>query len=159
MDRDWWEADGLDGSMVDLASPLKVRVLVSASGGKYLLDGHLSGEVVLQCDRCLEHYGYVLDTGFHVALVARQSDNGRVEVELLDEDLAVEPVDGFVIDLGEFAWEQVLLALPMKSLCRHDCAGLCPACGYNLNRGPCQCTAKTGHPGFSKLKQLKIKGD
>ncbi len=159
MDQDWWQENDLDSSVIGLASPLKVSVVVSSSGAKYLLDGHLSGGVTLRCDRCLEPYGYELDTGFHVALVARQSDNGRVEVELLQEDLAVEIIDGFVIDLNEIAREQVFLALPMKNLCRDDCAGLCPKCGKNLSRGACLCTVKTGHPGFSKLKDLNIKGD
>jgi uncharacterized protein len=158
MDRDWWRENGLNDSVIGLASPLKVRVGISNSGNKYFLDGHLSGEVTVRCDRCLEHYGYKLDTGFLVALVVRQSESGQVEVELFQEDLAVELIDGFVIDLNEIAREQVFLALPMKNLCRDDCAGLCRLCGSNLNRGTCRCMAKTGHPGFSKLKHLKIKG-
>ncbi len=29
--------------------------------------------------------------------------------------------------------EQVLLAVPLKAICREDCKGLCPHCGKNLN--------------------------
>jgi uncharacterized protein len=35
--------------------------------------------------------------------------------------------------------EQVLLALPGRTLCRQDCQGLCPQCGANRNRTNCGC--------------------
>ena len=35
--------------------------------------------------------------------------------------------------------EQVLLALPVRTLCRPDCKGLCPRCGANRNNQPCTC--------------------
>lgn len=163
LDRNWWGKSDLDSPVIGLATPLEVRVVVSNSGSKYLLDGHISGEITLQCDRCLEPYGHHLDTGFHVALVARQSESGSVEVELFQDDLGVEVVDDFILDLSELAREQVFLALPMKTLCRADCEGLCPKCGKNLSQGECRCEVRTGHPGFSKLKQLTskldIKGD
>ncbi len=143
MDRDWWRKNDLEDTVIGLASPLEVSVVASSAGNKYLLDGHISGQVTVQCDRCLEPYGYEIHTGYHVVLAAQQSADGGVEVELLQEDLEVQPFDGFVIELNEIAREQVYLALPMKNLCRDDCGGLCPVCGNNLNRGTCRCTLKT----------------
>jgi len=43
------------------------------------------------------------------------------------------------LDLTEAVRQRALLVIPMKPLCRQDCAGLCPDCGHNLNRGPCAC--------------------
>jgi uncharacterized protein len=54
------------------------------------------------------------------------------------EDDAVYMIDGHhEIDLAEAVREHVLLNLPLRPLCRPDCAGLCPVCGKNLNQGPC----------------------
>ena len=44
-------------------------------------------------------------------------------------------VDGR-IDLGSWARDALVLALPEKILCRPDCAGLCPVCGRDLNQEP-----------------------
>jgi uncharacterized protein len=151
---DWWEANCRDGSVIGLAAPMNVRIEVSSAASKYLLDGHLTGDVVLQCDRCLESYTYHLDTGFRLALIVRQGEDGQTEVELFREDLEKGFVDDLIIDLAEITREQVFLALPMKNLCREDCAGLCPICGTNLNRETCQCGTAEGHPGFSKLREL-----
>ena len=40
------------------------------------------------------------------------------------------------LDLTGWARDAVALTLPDKILCRDDCAGLCPACGKNLNEEP-----------------------
>jgi uncharacterized protein len=37
------------------------------------------------------------------------------------------------LDLRGWAHDALVLALPAQILCRPDCAGLCPACGVNLN--------------------------
>ena len=59
------------------------------------------------------------------------------------------------IDLNELLREQFYLALPMKPLCRDDCAGLCSQCGTNLNTGTCQCTSQWDDPRLAPLKELK----
>jgi uncharacterized protein len=43
------------------------------------------------------------------------------------------------LDLSEIVREQVLLSLAMKYLCKNDCRGLCPRCGWNLNSGDHVC--------------------
>jgi uncharacterized protein len=35
--------------------------------------------------------------------------------------------------------EQVLLSLPVRTLCKPDCKGLCPHCGVNRNSQACNC--------------------
>lgn len=45
------------------------------------------------------------------------------------------------IDLAGPVRDEIALALPLRPLCRPDCAGLCPTCGNDLNRDPCG-----GHP-------------
>jgi uncharacterized protein len=58
------------------------------------------------------------------------------------------------IDLSEAVRQYFLLAIPMKPLCREDCAGLCPTCGHNLNLGPCDCAPRDIDPRLAQLAML-----
>ncbi|HQP29583.1 MAG TPA: DUF177 domain-containing protein, partial [Syntrophales bacterium] len=60
------------------------------------------------------------------------------------------------LDLDPIVYEQILLQIPLKILCREDCRGLCPHCGANLNDGPCRCPEEAVDGRFSALKKLKI---
>jgi uncharacterized protein len=53
--------------------------------------------------------------------------------------------------------EQVLLALPLKVICREDCRGLCPHCGTNLNIGQCSCAEPAEDPRWAALKDIRSK--
>ena len=55
------------------------------------------------------------------------------------------------VDLTEPVRQSVLLEIPMKPLCRPDCAGLCPHCGKNRNEGPCDCQEEPADPRLSVL--------
>jgi uncharacterized protein len=84
-------------------------------------------------------------------------DTEKSELELFEEDMSVDFIMGGEIDLDEAVREQIYFSLPMKSLCREDCSGLCTFCGANLNKEECKCRRDMGHPGFSELKNLKLK--
>ena len=62
---------------------------------------------------------------------------------LVDPDEEDEPAteidDHHMLSLGPVLWQNIMLALPARALCRPGCAGLCPSCGQNLNLGPCGC--------------------
>jgi uncharacterized protein len=53
--------------------------------------------------------------------------------------------------------EQVLLAVPLKAICREDCKGLCPQCGKNLNLETCSCDNAITDPRWGALKDLRSK--
>ncbi len=58
------------------------------------------------------------------------------------------------IDLGPIIHEAVILAEPMRALCKPDCRGLCPRCGKDLNEGPCGCTDDDQDPRLAPLAKL-----
>jgi uncharacterized protein len=64
-----------------------------------------------------------------------------------------------ILDLTEAIRQYALLAMPMKPLCRGDCAGLCPNCGHNLNQGPCDCLPQEADPRWSELNKLALASD
>ena len=104
--------------------------------------GRLKARLELQCGRCLEPFPFALDQEldlFYLPHRADEEDESEDEVELADRDMVVAYYQGDRLDLGEMIREQLFLALPMKRLCREQCAGLCPTCGGNRNARPCSC--------------------
>ena len=74
------------------------------------------------------------------------------------DELIVKLVDGAPeINLAGLLWEEFVLALPVRPLCKPDCKGLCPDCGKNLNEGSCSCVRDEGDPRLAALRGLKVK--
>jgi len=106
--------------------------------------GGLDGRVSVECGRCLDRYSVELDQQldlFYLPRLAERPEDEEEEIELDDHDVVVGYYEGDRLDLGEVVREQLLLALPLKRLCRGDCQGLCPTCGRNRNTGGCACPA------------------
>src|SRR5207248_1598989 len=62
------------------------------------------------------------------------------DIQLDDDINVVSPLDAqHEVDLTAAIRQVVLTALPMVTLCREDCRGLCSQCGHDLNLGPCEC--------------------
>ena len=51
--------------------------------------------------------------------------------------------------------EQVLLSLPVRTLCKPDCKGLCPRCGKNRNLEACSCEEGSSDPRWEALAGLR----
>ena len=60
-----------------------------------------------------------------------------------------------VVETEPILLEQLQLNIPMKPLCRPDCAGLCPLCGADLNLGACDCSEPVGDPRWAALAALR----
>ena len=61
---------------------------------------------------------------------------------------------GELLDLDRWAHDALLLAMPLRVLCREECAGLCPTCGTDLNNGSCDCVVETVDDRWSALRDL-----
>lgn len=102
---------------------------------------HLEGP----CMRCLEPGALDLD------VEAREVDQGGAE----DPELHSPYVADDELDLGRWAHDATMLALPTRFLCRSDCAGLCPICGESLNDNPHEHEQATDSR-WAALKDLKL---
>lgn len=72
-----------------------------------------------------------------------------------DDELRTPYVEGGELRVSEWARDAVSLALPDKILCRPDCAGLCPACGDNLNDHPHEHAEESVDPRWQALEELR----
>jgi len=100
-----------------------------------------------------------LDSEFRVFLTLKDPAATDTELEVLDEDLEVDFLQGMQVNVNDIIQEQITLSLPIKLLCTASCRGLCSRCGLNLNQQRCSCPPEQGHPGFSKLRNLRIAGE
>ena len=127
-----------------------------ADGGSLHVRGHLTLQTSGPCARCLADTPLVIDQEldlFFLPESAAMSEYDDEEgAELQDRDLVVTFYKGDVLDLAGMVREQILLAQPMKRLCREDCKGVCPTCGADRNLTPCGCPEAAISPTrFSSL--------
>jgi len=101
----------------------------------------LDGDVNMhdRCARCLIEIDNDIGIAFEEEFVPTTDANtgARVNVQLDDDAFRIGA--DFVLDLREALREYLLMAKPLKPLCRADCEGLCPSCGANLNEAYCVC--------------------
>jgi len=126
--------------------PVDVRVRLLNTGEGIVAEFHVRASCELPCSRCTRDASVSLEVEF--------SEEYRQE-GTTKEDSPYLAYDGDVIDLEEAVRQNLLLNLPMKVLCREDCAGLCPRCGADLAQGPCGCGPAGQDERWETLRQLK----
>jgi uncharacterized protein len=72
-----------------------------------------------------------------------------------DPDYRIVSPSDVEIDFTADIRDAIILAIPIKILCREDCKGLCPQCGQNLNSETCNCVVKKVNPQWAALSTLK----
>ena len=115
------------------------------------LRGRLRTVMETSCARCLEPIRHPVELEFDLYYRPMQTIAREEEVEIKPAELDVGFYQGNGLMLEDALKEQILLALPMKSLCRPDCAGLCPQCGHDRNLGPCACRTADGDSRWAPL--------
>ena len=147
-DDDVRQSEGLDWSLS-----------VELEGGAVRVVGQLRTAIQLTCVRCVEPIDRGLQRKFDLFFEPREAELFRKndEVELADVDTSTAFMAGTELLLDEIVHEQVLLAVPMKPLCKEDCKGLCATCGRNLNTGECDCQRRPVDSAFAPLMEFKKK--
>lgn len=121
------------------------------------LDGRFAAQFELACARCLEPVVQKVDRSFDLLYRPLGVDAGRDESSVTGTESEISYYGGEGILLEDVLREQVLLALPLKVICRQDCKGLCPQCGANLNAAQCSCSEAPDDPRWTALKDLRGK--
>lgn len=148
-----------DDPTVVEAHNVQGNVKVTRVSHDLLVQGNVSADVDLECSRCLEHFSLPVTGKLEEKyLPTIDVETGRAVPRILaDEDDTAFNINGnHEIDLTEPVRQALLVSLPMRPLCREDCAGLCPTCGKNLNEGPCDCEPATVDNRWASLQELKI---
>ncbi len=137
-------------------SRLQGRVSLTRTDRGILLKGVLNTEVELTCSRCLTPFPCPLTLKIAEEYFPTVDVVSGAPLPLPDEFGGFTIDENHELDLTEAVHQYALLAVPMKPLCRPDCAGLCPVCGQNLNLGECQCPPPEADPRWAKLKEIGL---
>ncbi|GAB4185093.1 MAG: DUF177 domain-containing protein [Calditrichia bacterium] len=131
--------------------PHDIRVSVDMSKFKENITCkiHLETEAKFACDRCLEEFTRGFEDNFEILFHIGPGDFNPEE----DDVVLVSP-ETKEIDFDERIIESLVLGVPMKSLCKEDCKGICPHCGVDLNKGACRCPASSVDPRWDELRKL-----
>ncbi len=120
----------------------------------FVLSAALSYEQKLPCIRCLAPVSVPVSDRLDLLLEIGRHELPDQEVELEQADFGLLRLPDAILETRPIIVEQVQLNIPMKPLCKEDCAGLCASCGADLNAGPCGC-GSTGDPRWQALAALK----
>ena len=139
--------------------PVQGEVWLTRTDCGILVEAELNTEVKATCSRCLGMFSYPVPVNFEEEYFPVIDVVSGGSLSLPDEPGCFTIDEHHILDLTEAVRQYALLAIPMKPLCRQDCAGLCPTCGRNLNQGGCDCPPQGLEPRWSKLGKLLLTDD
>lgn len=144
----------LDESIgTDDITSVKGLVILTRIRNGIMVNGKMSAKVTGICSRCLKPIDYELNYDFVEEFL---SSINMSEAQYLSGELDSPTIDdNQVLDLSEVIRQYTILSMPIKPLCRPNCAGICPICGHDLNQGHCQCQSQAIDQRWAKLTQLK----
>ena len=149
---DQFEAD----EDLGVVAPVSLTFDIFMDKRAFRLAGRVQTTLELKCSRCLEPFTAPVDQEFDLRYQPHTVHvEGEREIE--EDDLTTAFYENDEIDLGHLMHEQFVLSLPMKPLCGDACKGLCPICGTNLNRAPCDCKPVWEDPRLAALRELRTK--
>lgn len=105
------------------------------------ISGNTDIDLEIPCDRCLSP----------VKVTVMLTPD--VDVDFEDKETS-EFAEGFSVDIDKFLYPEIIMNLPMKTLCREDCRGICKKCGINLNNGSCNCDTFVPDPRMSVISDI-----
>ncbi len=155
---EWQETLEVSSAELDLPESIEIGAIecrgkVRPMAESYLLRATLSCQQKLCCTRCLKPVTLPFSTDLDLILeIGRESPDQERQLEPGDLDLLL--LEDAVLDTRPILIEQVHLSIPMKPLCKEDCAGLCAGCGADLNSGACGCES-VADPRWQALASLK----
>jgi uncharacterized protein len=119
------------------------------------LRGRFSGAFQVPCARCVEPVEVPLAADFDLIFRPVSADSEAPERSITAPETEIGYYQEDSLSLEDVLREQVLLALPVRTLCKSDCKGLCPRCGENRNSKACSCDEGPSDPRWEALAGLR----
>jgi uncharacterized protein len=126
--------------------PVSFALTLSNVGEAIIAQGEVRGRFETSCVRCLCDFEADIVADIDGFFVQPEDEAGLPEEQerqvIVDDRLDLEPV---II-------ESLVVEFPFAPLCSQDCAGICPTCGEDLNKGVCGCAPETPASPFEGLR-------
>ena len=154
---DWGEEAEQVGQ---LATAGRVEVLHEHRGPRDIVEdirlrGQFQGRFQVPCARCVEPVEIPLGAEFDLIFRPARADSEAPERSITAPETEIGYYQKDSLLLEDVLREQVLLSLPVRTLCKPDCKGLCPRCGANRNIQTCSCEAGPSDPRWEALAGLR----
>jgi uncharacterized protein len=146
--------NNLEERQFTIEAPVFFELLVKKQDDRVRITGPIKSVVIMICSRCLENFLCSIDTDLDIELAPKELAPQAGEVELRLDDLDIYYFEGDEIELDPFIYDEVLLNIPVRPLCREDCSGLCQSCGKNTNVESCSCHQSVNTVLGEKLKSF-----
>ena len=119
------------------------------------LRGRFAGNFQVPCARCIEPVEIPLAADIDLIFRPLGADADVPERSITASETEIGYYQKDSLLLEDVLREQVLLSLPVRTLCKPDCKGLCPRCGANRNLQPCSCDEGPSDPRWEALTDLR----
>ena len=119
------------------------------------LRGKFAGRFEVPCARCVEPVEIPIESEFDLIFRPAVADTEPTERSITAPETEIGYYQGDSLLLEDVLREQVLLSLPVRTLCKPDCKGLCPRCGQNRNSQDCSCDEGPSDPRWEALSGLR----
>ena len=130
-------------------SPIDIDLRLESVSEGVLATGVVSADLVGECARCLgevsDHRDFDLQDLYYYPGRPAEEDS----LFIVDDHIDLEPP----------MRDAIVLELPFVPLCRDDCQGLCPQCGFALNDDPSHRHEPQVDPRWAALQGLTDQTD
>ena len=110
-------------------------IMLTHTGEGILATGMVEASVQGACDRCLADS--VFDVSGEIqGYYLFQEPDPSIESDEDDHELVASDDR---VDISRALMSAIIMDTPFVTLCKEDCAGLCPDCGADLNKETCDC--------------------
>lgn len=140
--------------LIDKDCHVQGKIQLLRTNRSILVTGDLKASHRAICSRCTEEFNnemmLTLEEEYLLPRHMPSEDTPAVHHEIgicsIDENN--------ILDLNEAINQQILISMPMKPICKQNCAGLCVQCGCNLNYESCTCIPIDPDSPWAPLKAL-----
>ncbi len=146
-----YETDESPGT--DNVESIKGKLALVRTNRGLIVRGEMTARVIGACSRCLRPMVHQVDYDFEEEAFPTIDICTGLPLSAEPESVTID--NTHTLDLTEMLVQYALLTMPIKPLCRPDCAGICPQCGTDLNYSACECHSKPVDERWSKLTTLK----
>lgn len=136
------------GEMITFSKPVIAEGSATNVESGILVKGTVEAEATLRCDRCLQPADFGLHAEFTEEFLEEKGPGRHAE----ETEVDYNTYKGNTIDIRDVVEENILLNVPMKTLCSAECKGICSICGADLNFLECGCAREDVDPRMQKLR-------
>lgn len=140
---------------IKLESPLEISLVLTFNDHIITVEGDLKVHLYTNCARCMDNTSFALNVIIKESLI-KQADLSYLSYlsqDTIDEEYRI--LKNLDLNLNDLVTENIILALPIKTLCSEACKGICLFCGKNLNKENCTCANEQIDPRLAILAKLK----